>query len=87
MLVDPKWLEMFNLKLWGLPRLISDHCPLLMMEDSRDWGLRPFWFLNAWSLHPHFLPFVEKWWKEHEVEGWAGFKLFSKMKGLKLALK
>ncbi|XP_028080797.1 uncharacterized protein LOC114282352 [Camellia sinensis] len=40
--VDPKWLEIFNLKLWGSPRLVSDHCPLLMMEDERDWGPKPF---------------------------------------------
>ncbi|XP_028122360.1 uncharacterized protein LOC114319534 [Camellia sinensis] len=40
-LVDPKWLEVFKLKLWGLPRLVSDHCPLLMMEDERDWGPKP----------------------------------------------
>ncbi|KAL7171102.1 hypothetical protein ACSBR2_035874 [Camellia fascicularis] len=26
-LVNPEWLEVFKLKLWGLPRLLSDHCP------------------------------------------------------------
>ncbi|KAL7203350.1 hypothetical protein ACSBR2_016609 [Camellia fascicularis] len=37
-LLSPEWMVNFRLKLWGLPRLISDHCPLLMMEDERDWG-------------------------------------------------
>ncbi|XP_028083443.1 uncharacterized protein LOC114284694 [Camellia sinensis] len=86
-LVEPKWLESFNLKLWGLPIALSDHSPLLLMESERDWGPRPFRFLNAWTLHPNFSPFVEKWWKENDVQGWAGFKLFKKMKELKLALK
>ncbi|XP_028114977.1 uncharacterized protein LOC114312878 [Camellia sinensis] len=35
-LVDPKWVESFNLKLWGLPRVMSDHSPLLLMEDERE---------------------------------------------------
>ncbi|KAL7198644.1 hypothetical protein ACSBR2_021029 [Camellia fascicularis] len=86
-LVDPKWLEVFNLKLWGLPRLISDHCPLLLMEDERDWGPKPFRIINAWSLHPCFPAFVEKTWKEAEVEGWAGFVLLKKLKILKFELK
>ncbi|KAL7171509.1 hypothetical protein ACSBR2_036213 [Camellia fascicularis] len=71
----------------GLLRVMSDHSPLLLMEDERDWGPRPFRFVNAWMLHSKFLPFVEKWWREHQVEGWAGFRLFQKLKELKLALK
>ncbi|KAL7251513.1 hypothetical protein ACSBR1_013364 [Camellia fascicularis] len=35
-LLSPEWMINFKLKLWGLPRLVSDHCPLLMMEDERD---------------------------------------------------
>ncbi|XP_028052004.1 uncharacterized protein LOC114256537 [Camellia sinensis] len=27
------------------------------MEDDRDWGPKPFTFLNAWLLHPNFLSF------------------------------
>ncbi|XP_028056993.1 uncharacterized protein LOC114260985 [Camellia sinensis] len=86
-LVEPKWLESFNQKLWGLPRALSDHSPLLLIEDERDWIPRPFRFLNAWTLHPNFLPFVEKLWKEHDVEGWARFRLFKKMTEFKLFLK
>lgn len=37
-LLSPEWLVTYKLKLWGLPRTISDHCPLLLMEDGRDWG-------------------------------------------------
>ncbi|XP_028061248.1 uncharacterized protein LOC114264754 [Camellia sinensis] len=68
-LAKPKWLESFNMKLWGFPRAMFDHSPLLLMEDERDWGPRPFRFLNAWLLHLNFLPFMEQWWLEHHVEG------------------
>ncbi|XP_028106829.1 uncharacterized protein LOC114305893 [Camellia sinensis] len=33
-LLNPKWLVRYKLKLWGLPRTISGHCPLLLMEDG-----------------------------------------------------
>lgn len=82
-LLDPEWLENFNLKLWGLSRQLSDHCPILLMEDERDWGPRPFRFLNAWAAHPTFVSVVEKTWSEYQVEGWAGFRCLMKFKALK----
>ncbi|CAL5438187.1 unnamed protein product [Camellia sinensis] len=85
--VDPKWIEVFNFKLWGLPRLVSDHCPLLLMEDERDWGPKPFRVLNAWFLHKDFRKFWELHWKEPSVVGWAGFILFQKLKILKGSLR
>ncbi|XP_028126821.1 uncharacterized protein LOC114323420 [Camellia sinensis] len=86
-LVDPNWLEVFKFKLWGLPRLISDHCPLLVMEDDRDWGPKPFRFVNAWCLHPFCAPLVDKSWKEAVVHGWAGYILLQKLKALKQILR
>lgn len=86
-MVHPEWLEHFKVKLWGLPSIISDHCALLLMEDKRDWGPRPFRFINAWTKHPDFSPFVKKVWNETNVVGWAGYKLQVKLKSLKLALK
>lgn len=47
-LVHKEWLEHFKLKLWGLPRTISDHCPILLMEDESNWGPKPFKFYNFW---------------------------------------
>ncbi|XP_028084671.1 uncharacterized protein LOC114285783 [Camellia sinensis] len=85
--VDPKWIERFNLKLWRLPRCISDLCPLLLMGNERDWGPKPFRFLNAWALHSNFTAFIEKTWKEIVVEGCASFTLQIKLKTLKLAIK
>lgn len=54
-LLDPNWLERFKLKQWGLPRTMSDHCPLMLMEDEREWGPKPFKFFNAWLSHPNCL--------------------------------
>lgn len=86
-MVHLEWLEHFKVKLWGLPTIISDHYPLLLMENERDWGPRPFRFINAWTMHLDFPPFLKKVWNETNVEGWAGFKLQVKLKSLKLALK
>ncbi|XP_028106717.1 uncharacterized protein LOC114305789 [Camellia sinensis] len=69
-LLSTEWLERVNLKLWGLKRSVSDHCPLLLLEDERDWGRRPFRFLNAWILHPKFGSLVKKSWEESAFSGW-----------------
>ncbi|XP_028124401.1 uncharacterized protein LOC114321436 [Camellia sinensis] len=86
-LFSPEWMIKFRMKLWGLPRLISDHCPLLMMEDERDWGPRPFRFLNAWTLHPSFSELFINCWNNSSFSGWAGFMLIQKFKHLKMELK
>ncbi|XP_028099997.1 uncharacterized protein LOC114299458 [Camellia sinensis] len=41
-LINLEWIERFKFKLWGLPRVVSDHCPIVLMEDKRDWGPKPF---------------------------------------------
>lgn len=86
-LLSSEWIEKFKLKLWGLPRGVSDHCPLILMEDVRDWGPKPFRFINAWLLHPEFLSFIKKSWEELTVYGWAGFVTVMKLRHLRLVLK
>ncbi|GMP88503.1 hypothetical protein CsSME_00040473 [Camellia sinensis var. sinensis] len=46
-IVDSDWLLRFDYKCWGLPRTLFDHCPLLLTEDIRDWGPKPFKFLKS----------------------------------------
>ncbi|XP_028124708.1 uncharacterized protein LOC114321704 [Camellia sinensis] len=41
-ILDIGWLEKFSFKQWGLNRSISDHCPVIIMTDERDWGPKPF---------------------------------------------
>lgn len=86
-LLNHEWLQNFNFKLWGLPRLLSDHCPIILMEDERDWGPRPFRFLNAWALHPKFISLMEETWSKSQVVGWAGYRCLKKFKALKQKLK
>lgn len=86
-LVNPEWLEWFKLKVWGLPRLLSDHCPIVLMEDDRDWGPKPFRFISAWVLHPLFLKEIQKVGKNTQLDGWTGYIIMAKLRSLKLALK
>ncbi|KAL7254764.1 hypothetical protein ACSBR1_008995 [Camellia fascicularis] len=69
--LSPEWLIHFKMKLWGLPRLISDQCLLLMMEDERDWGPKPFKFINAWTLHPNFSHLFISCWENTTITSWA----------------
>ncbi|XP_028089573.1 uncharacterized protein LOC114289924 [Camellia sinensis] len=69
-------------KIWeslGLSRTISDHCPILLKEDDRDWGLKPFKFINAWRSHPTFMAEVKKRWEDTQVQGWAGYRVMRKL--------
>ncbi|KAL7161405.1 hypothetical protein ACSBR2_041963 [Camellia fascicularis] len=61
--------------------------PILMMEDDRNWGPKPFKFINAWLLHPNFLHEVRKVWDSTRVHGWASYIIMEKLRALKVALK
>ena len=86
-LLSPERIVRFKLKLWGLSRTISDHCPLVLMENVRDWGPKPFKFLNAWLSHPKFGSLMEKVCGESHIVGDASFPLQNKLQALKMALK
>ncbi|KAF5931642.1 hypothetical protein HYC85_027813 [Camellia sinensis] len=86
-LLDSRWLEIFSFKQWGLPRTVSDHCPILLKEDERDWGPKPFKFLNPWLAHPSFMPAVKQIWENNQVSGWAGFRLMRKLRDLRSHLR
>ncbi|XP_057811329.1 uncharacterized protein LOC131025551 [Salvia miltiorrhiza] len=54
-LVNESWLRQWEGTFGrGLQRTISDHCPILLMSKTEDWGPRPFRFLNVWMSHPEF---------------------------------
>lgn len=86
-LIHSEWLSRFIWKQWGLSRILSDHCPVILKVDARDWGPKPFRFLNAWTLHPNFKQMVKECWESSIIQGWAGFRVARKLKGLKRALK
>ena len=82
MLKSLEWVARFNLKLWGLERTLSNHSPLLLKEDGRDWGPRPFKFINAWCLHPQFRDLVKKAREDLNISGWAEYLIMKKLKSL-----
>lgn len=86
-LVDHVWMEKFKLSQWGLHRPISDHCPILLADDLRDWGPKPFRFLNIWLSHPKCLSIAKEAWLQSNITGWMGEKLVQKLKDVKERLK
>ncbi|GKV20736.1 hypothetical protein SLEP1_g30818 [Rubroshorea leprosula] len=71
----------------GLSRDISDHCPVMLISSSKDWGPKPFRSLDCWFEIKEFSPFVHEKWNSYNVEGWKGFRLKEKFKLLKNDLK
>lgn len=87
-MVNERWLEKWSeTGLRGLPRSISDHCPIILFTSSVDWGPKPFRFINAWISHPSFLELVSNSWREGGIEGWGCYVFKEKLRRLKEALK
>lgn len=58
--VNPQWVEKFSgASLRGLPRLLSDHWPLLLNTDGQKDGPSPFRFKNMWLRHHNFKALVK----------------------------
>ncbi|KAL8557496.1 hypothetical protein ACS0TY_004798 [Phlomoides rotata] len=88
MLVNSEWIARWpDQVLNGLSRTLSDHCPIYMESARKNWGPRPFRFINAWVKHPNFKDFFESKWCSYQVHGWAAFRLKEKWKCLRNDLK
>lgn len=74
-LISIQWLDKFKVLQWDLPRLISDHCPITLLEDDRNWGPRPFRFMDIWLSNPGCMKLARESWNELHVNGWAGFMI------------
>ncbi|KAL8503202.1 hypothetical protein ACS0TY_022089 [Phlomoides rotata] len=49
-LLNSHWIHRWpNSGLRGLRRSISDHCPIMLEINSKDWGSKQFLYLNAWE--------------------------------------
>ena len=86
-LLNHDWLVKFELKQWGLPRTISDHYPILIKVDERDWGPKPFKFFNAWLSNPNYIQLMEEAWATNSGQGWVAFRIHKKLKSMKASLK
>lgn len=73
----------------ALPREFSDHCPLLLKNDTCDFGPIPFKFFNSWLLKKDFDIIVKNSWSNDAIRSnphpTSNFK--SKLQNLKVAIK
>lgn len=62
-LVNDRWAAKWQgTELGGIPRSISDHCPIILSTKRKDWGPEPFRFINAWMTEEGFKDLVEESW-------------------------
>ncbi|GKV04348.1 hypothetical protein SLEP1_g16510 [Rubroshorea leprosula] len=68
-LFSEEWLlNWTDLKQWRLARLLSDHYPILVKDETRNWGPKPFKFYNVWLQDPAFREMLEKQWKSFNIQ-------------------
>lgn len=69
---NPGWFTKFpNSTLWHLPRITSNHLPLLLnlVKMPQRLGAKPFRFEPMWLLEPTFYGFVEDERRKSTMEG------------------
>ncbi|XP_075674996.1 uncharacterized protein LOC142644224 [Castanea sativa] len=87
-LVSLDWEEHFeNVSQQVLPRVVSDHCPLLLEVGVVRPGRSAFKFENMWLKDEGFVDRVKQWWDGYSFEGSPSFILAQKLKALKADLK
>ena len=83
LLVNPERLSFYpSLKLNLLNRTLSDHCPILASSEEKNWGPKPFRFLNCWLDHPNCLKIITESWNSNKSS-----TLPEKLKAIKISLK
>lgn len=72
---------------WIRDREVSDHCLVWLVSSNKNWGLKPFKFINGWLDHEDGKRFIEEKWGECKVEGWMAHIVKEMLKYLKDKLK
>ena len=70
-----------------LPRVISDHCLLLLEACVVRQGRSAFKFENMWLQVKGFVDRFQQWWISYNFSGSPSFILAQKLKALKADLK
>jgi hypothetical protein len=75
-----RFLVSSELETWfpGIPRLCSDHFPILLDTGNVSWGRRPFKFENMWLKAEGFVAHVKQWWDSYVFQGTPSFVLARK---------
>jgi hypothetical protein len=87
-LISPDWEARFpGVVQKRLPRICSDHFPLLLDNVNGPRGKRPFKFENMWLKKEGFGALVKQWWDSYQFQGSPSFIFARKIKALKMDLK
>ena len=70
-----------------LPRVLLDHCPLLLEAGVVRRGQSAFKFENMWLKVKGFVDRVKQWWDGYSFVGSPSFILAQKLKALKADFK
>ncbi|XP_057452935.1 uncharacterized protein LOC130744800 [Lotus japonicus] len=62
---------------------VSDHRAVGLVFGEPDSGPKPFHYFNHWVDDDGFYEVVETWWRSAVYQGWSGYILQQKLKGLK----
>lgn len=83
-LCTDEWLLNFpDIHLQGLKKCFSDHNPILLsLENSENWGPKPFRSYDCWLSNPEFKEVVAREWN-----GLPDLSVYNKMKAIKIPLK
>lgn len=83
-MISPEWNDNFKvIKQVALPRVVSDHKPLMLECGEWDSSTSYFKFENMWVQAEGFLNHVKEWWNSYDAVGSPDFILVQKLKYLK----
>ncbi|XP_071695873.1 uncharacterized protein [Rutidosis leptorrhynchoides] len=77
-----------NLSVVAMERLTSDHCPVVLKDDDKDFGPKPFKIFDFWMDDPEFKEILSQSWNEdcdHVTR--KDCKFLNKLRRLKDTLK
>ncbi|XP_057415858.1 uncharacterized protein LOC130710563 [Lotus japonicus] len=66
-----------------LPWNVSDHRAVGLFFGVSDSGPKPFYYFNHWADEEGFNELVESWWRSAVFQGWSGYVLQQKLRGLR----
>ncbi|XP_068504216.1 uncharacterized protein [Phaseolus vulgaris] len=86
--VSEEWLQKWpECKQYVQPRVVSDHCAIVVKSVLKDWGPSPFRTIDAWQMEPGFKEMVKEKWCSYTVQGNSLTKIKDKLKILKADLR